>query len=77
MPTTSQAQGPPWSASSFADEIGALGYDWLQPSLDFIARHIPPGSRVLRAGCGPGRMLHFLPAMGERTCAWALTQATC
>jgi SAM-dependent methyltransferase len=53
-----------WSDSTFDDEVATLSYDWVQPTLQFITRNLEGCRTVLEAGCGPGRILHFLGENG-------------
>jgi SAM-dependent methyltransferase len=55
-----------WGHLDLEAELGTLAYGWVQPWLGFIAAHVPRGSRVLEAGCGLGRMLHWLAERGCR-----------
>lgn len=54
-----------WSERTVQDEIGTLSYQWVQPFLRFVGRHLGSRSRVLEAGCGLGRILHWLSQEGR------------
>jgi SAM-dependent methyltransferase len=54
-----------WSQATIDDELGTLAYSWVRPALEFVARHAPVGSRVLEAGCGLGRFVHWLAEQGR------------
>jgi SAM-dependent methyltransferase len=54
-----------WSQATTDDELGTLAYPWVRPALEFVARHAPVGSRVLEAGCGLGRFVHWLTEQGR------------
>lgn len=55
-----------WAEASVEAEVATLRYDWVQPFVAFVAKHLRPGARVLEAGCGRGA-----------SCTGSLNRATC
>ncbi len=53
-----------WTDTTIDDEVGTLSYGWIQPSLEFIQRHLVGGAPVLEAGCGLGRFIYWLGEEG-------------
>ncbi len=53
-----------WDEVTVENEIATLSYPWAQSGLRFLSRHLVSGAPVLEAGCGPGRLLHWLREQG-------------
>ena len=61
-----QAWDRAWDRSTVEGELATLDYEWVQPSLRFVADYLAPGALVLEAGCGPGRFMYWLGAQGHQ-----------